>query len=146
MDIKIIKSHESVSFHIYLEQTVALAEISKIDKESFQGYLELCSNKKNLQKMKYELSQCENYYFFNRLNVPQKMRGQGLGKTLLNATLNFCRDNNIALMNTVNNYGDMSTKDLIYFYQKSGMQLINKKGLLVFHSNIILTPKKNKKP
>lgn len=146
MDIKIINSHESVSFHIYSEQSLALAEISKIDKESFHGYLNIGSKKKNIQKIKDELSQCENYYFFNRLNVPQKMRGQGLGKALLNAVLNFCRDNNIALMNTVNNYGDMSTKDLIHFYQKSGMDLIDKKGLLVFHNNITLNPKKVIKP
>ena len=144
MDIKITNSYESISFHIYLEQTVALAEISRIDKDSFQRYLELCSNQKNIQKIKDNLSQCDNYYFFNRLNVPKKMRSKGLGKTLLNAVLTFCKDNNIALMNTVNNYGDMSTKDLIEFYKKSGMKLLNKKGLLVFHSNITLTY--NKKP
>ena len=146
MDIKIIKSHESVSFHIYLDQNLALAEISKIDKESFEGYLDICSNKKTLQKIKNEIIVCDSYYFFNRLNVPQKLRGGGLGKTLLNQVLNFCRDNNIALMNTVNNYGDMSTKDLIDFYQKSGMTLLDKKGLLVFHSHISLNVKKTKKP
>ena len=75
--------------------------------------------------------------FFNRLNVPKKLRGRGLGGLLLKSTLHYCHKNRIFLINTANNYGEMGQDNLINFYEKYGMKLVHEEGLLVFHCDFV---------
>ena len=82
-------------------------------------------------------------YFFNRLNIPKKVRDLGLGKELLQEVINYCNEKEIFLVNTASSSGDMRQKKLIDFYISSGMKLIHNEGLLVYYSGI--TPNIKKK-
>lgn len=117
---------------------LALAEISKIDAEIFQIFFE---DKKDL--LKEYLSYKDNIYFFNRLNVPEKLRNQGLGKMLIKDLLTLVNDKNIFLINQANNYNNKSTqKTLENFYEKQGFKKIHEEGLFYYHNELLKINKK----
>lgn len=136
MKVQINETVYGVSFNIICENLLAVAEISKIDKESFFSYCQLAQTLQDLEGIEKSLENCSDFYFFNRLNVPRKLRGQALGGQLLKSVLTYCNDKNIALINTANEYGDWTQEQLISFYEKAGMKLIHPEGLLIYHSNL----------
>lgn len=137
------QSDSSVSFFFIHNNKIALSELTLIG-ELGKDYASMVKNKKDRDLFLSEFNNVDKVYFFSRLNVPEKLRGQGLGHLLMKKTIDFCYENNAMLINTVNPYGDMTLSQLNQFYQTSGMKLVNKAGLLIysrhfnFHTN---TPK-----
>ena len=149
MDYNIISHIDEnyILFSIKEDNRLALSEISIIDKEMANIY---GADLKSKNKILYEdlFKKSSRFAFYNRLNVPKELRGKGIGSLLLNKTLEYCHENNILLINTVNNYGDMSTKELINFYEKNGMKLIQKEGLMIYHkeqNNFVNNKTENKR-
>jgi GNAT superfamily N-acetyltransferase len=128
----------TANFMIKLDRKMAVAEISLIDKEVAFGYLEMSkqSNRELFNELVSVLNRNEPVYFFNRLNVPKDFRGNGYGTLLLKKVLDYCLKNNYMLINTANEYGEMGQDNLINFYEKNGMKLIEKSGLFVYHNSI----------
>lgn len=144
------ESDYSTSFYIKIGMRIAIAEMTIMDKEMAQSYLQIAKKLSSEEKdyIQNILEKSEKVMFFNRLNVPAPLRGNGYGKSLLENVLNYCKENNIFLINTANNYGAMGQKNLISFYENSGMKLIEREGLLIFHKNlenININVSKNKK-
>lgn len=141
--IKSNVSDYAVSFYIIEQNKIALSELTMIG-ELGKDYADLVKNKKDKELFLSELQQVDKVYYFSRLNVPEQLRGKGLGKLLMQETLKFCKEHNAMLINTVNPYGDMNLQELNDFYQNCGMKLLNKQGLLVFSNNINNVTKKMK--
>lgn len=137
-------SHYGASFSVLAGGSIALSEISVIPLECAQNYFELITNVNLLSAIKTVSANASQCCFYNRLNVPERLRGQGIGKALLHKTLEYCAENNILLINTANSYGDMDQNNLIKFYQENGMTLIHKEGLLAYHKDLELGLKNNK--
>ena len=146
------ESEYSTSFYIKVGMRIALAEMTIMDKEMALSYLELAKvlpEEKN--KILQVVDKSDKVMFFNRLNVPAPLRGNGYGKILLKNVLDYCEEKSIFLINTASNYGEMGQKNLINFYEKSGMKLVEENGLLIFHNDLkqwnikALTAFKNKK-
>ena len=134
MEIQKNISDVACSFFIIQENKIAIAEINLYPKEMLTNYLEeVKANKTNIETV---FQKTDKTYFFNRLNVPEKMRNQGLGALLLKEVLDFVASENGILVNTVNAYGDLSQKELINWYEKHGMTVGNKQGLLFYHSDL----------
>ena len=62
----------------------------------------------------------ENVWFFNRLVVHKNLRGKGLGTALIKKIVDFCKSNNISLINGMNPYGDLDFDQLKQFYLNHG--------------------------
>lgn len=138
-EIKIIEGYESISFSIKDGNNIALSELSIMDSSIAESYLSLAENKDSeiIKKSLELIRNSKEIYFFNRLNVPNSMRGKGLGEKLLDSTLNYFKENNLFLINVANNYGEMGQENLIKFYEKNGMKLIHEEGLLIYHKELI---------
>lgn len=143
IEIKSNISDYAVSFYIIIENKIALSELTLIN-DLGADYVELIKNKKDKELFLNEIKNVEKVYYFNRLNVPEKLRNQGIGNALMQKTIDFCKESNAMLINTVNPYGDLNLKQLNEFYEKSGMKLLNTKGLLVYSRNISQNNKKYK--
>jgi GNAT superfamily N-acetyltransferase len=61
-----------------------------------------------------------NVWFFNRIIVHKNLRGKGLGTQLVKKVVDFCRSNNISLINGLNPYGDLDFDQLKKFYLDNG--------------------------
>lgn len=135
MDIQINETDYAVSLFIIVENKIALSELSRIDC-IFEDYADMIKGKENLKLFENELKNVNGVFYFSRLNVPEKIRGKGIGKALMEKTIQFCDEKNYMLINTVNPYGDMNLEELNQFYEKSGMKLVNKDGLLIYSKNL----------
>lgn len=135
VEIKSNVSDYAVSFYIIENNRIALSELTNVG-DMGQDYANLIKNKKDREIFLSQFDKVDKVYYFSRLNVPEQLRGKGLGKLLMEATINFCQENNAMLINTVNPYGDMNLQELNAFYEKSGMKLLNKNGLLVFSKDM----------
>lgn len=139
-EINKIETDVSVTFSIIANQQLALSELSVFTKELAVDFIESSElNRKQKNYIHEILNKSNNAYFFNRLNVPKKMTNRGIGTKLLQETINFIYGNNYFLINTANSYGEKDQEELVRFYQKNGMILIHKEGLLVYHKDINLT-------
>lgn len=139
------ESSLSTTISTVVKGLLLIADLSKIDKEIAKKYIDMCENKKVKELLLEKIENCEKFYFFNRLNVPNKIRGLGLGKELLEEVIKYCDEKNIFLINTANNSGDMGQSKLVQFYINSGMKLIHEEGLLIYYSGIDLSVKKKPK-
>jgi predicted GNAT family acetyltransferase len=139
IEVKSNVGEYSSSFFIIKENRIAISEISLYPKEMILEYLHNVKGK-TLSDILPLIEKSEQFYFYNRLNVPTQLRGIGLGKILLKETLSYIAKNNAFLINTANNYGDMGQDNLINFYQKGNMKLVDKNGLLIYHSDLEKTP------
>ena len=135
MDIQINETDYAVSLFIIVENKIALSELSRIDC-IVEDYADMIKGKENLKLFENELKNVNGVFYFSRLNVPEKIRGKGIGKALMEKTIQFCDEKNYMLINTVNPYGDMNLEELNQFYEKSGMKLVNKDGLLIYSKNL----------
>lgn len=144
-EVKINESEYAVSFYLIESNTIAISELTLLG-DLGKDYADMIKNKKDKTLFLKEFENVNKVYFFSRLNVPAKLRGQGLGHLLMQKTLEFCETNNAMLINTVNPYGDMNLKELNDFYKKCGMKLVNNKGLLIYSPNIKNEIKKSLKP
>lgn len=113
---------------------LAVAEFS----EGGAEYLELCTDP-HLMSLCVPLT--GNCYFFNRLNVPKEMRGQGVATELMAEVTAWAQDCGALIINTVNAYGDMSHKDLVAFYAKHNFKVLDE-GLMVYHRDLVGYEKK----
>jgi len=73
----------------------------------------------------------ENVWFFNRLVVHKSLRGKGIGTALMKKVVNFCKSNNISLINGMNPYGDLDFEQLKRFYLKHGFIETHQEDTLV---------------
>lgn len=128
-------SEYGASFSIIQDGRIALSELTFIDKSHALGYMNL-ADAKDKEKYSQVIENADKCLFYNRLNVPLELRKKGLGTILLEATIKFCKENDIALINTANEYGQMGHNNLIKFYQKHGMQLVHNDGLFLYHSSL----------
>lgn len=135
MDIQINETDYAISFFIIIENKIALSELSRIDCFP-EDYADLIKNKEDFNLFQEELKNVNGVFYFSRLNVPEKIRGRGIGKELMKETIDFCEKKNYMLINTVNPYGDMNLEELNQFYENSGMKLVNKDGLLIYSQNL----------
>ena len=143
MIINCNSSDYGANFSVLADNTIALSEISVIPVECAENYFDLIDSADVQAAMKIIISNASACCFYNRLNVPERLRKQGIGKALLDKTLEYCAENNILLINTANNYGDMGQKNLIDFYKENGMILLHKEGLLAYHKDLELVIKNN---
>jgi predicted GNAT family acetyltransferase len=134
MDIQINETDYAVSLFIIMENKIALSELTRID-FVVDDYADMIK-KEDFKLIKEELKNVNAVFYFSRLNVPEKIRGRGIGKELMEKTIQFCDEKNYMLINTVNPYGDMNLEELNQFYEKSGMKLVNKDGLLIYSKNL----------
>lgn len=135
MDIQINETDYAVSFFTIVDNKISLSELSRIDCFP-EDYADLIKNQEDFNLFKEELKNVNGVFYFSRLNVPEKLRGKGIGKALMEKTIQFCDEKNYMLINTVNPYGDMNLEELNQFYEKSGMKLVNKDGLLIYSKNL----------
>lgn len=138
-DIKINLTKSDTSFHFsYLDQTknrLAVSDVSLMPIEHFINEIPSFFEDEKKQKEFIKIAKDNTLYgFYSRLNVPNVMRGKGIATKLLNETLNYCCENKILLINQVNAYGDMSEKDLLNFYEKNGMVLIEENLMIYAHN------------
>lgn len=73
----------------------------------------------------------ENVWFFNRLIVHKNLRGKGLGTILIMKVADFCKENNISLVNVMNPYGDLDMEQLKQFYTKHGFVETHEEDTLI---------------
>lgn len=131
LEVQSNQSDQAVSFYIIKDNKIALSELTMIGQLG-ADYADLIKNKADKQLFLSEIENVKKVYYFSRLNVPEKLRNQGIGRLLMDNTIEFCKQNNAMLINTVNPYGDLNLNELNEFYQKSGMKLVNKQGLLIY--------------
>ncbi len=142
MDIQINETDYAVSLFIIVDNKIALSELSRID-FVVDDYADMIK-KEDFNLFKEELKNVNGVFYFSRLNVPEKIRGRGIGKSLMEKTIEFCEEKNYMLINTVNPYGEMNLEELNNFYEQSGMKLLNEDGLLIYSKNLN-SKNKNKK-
>lgn len=97
------------TFSYKQEPYIALAELT----ETLHGYSLVTGEYANVKT-----------WFFNRLNVPKQMRGQGIGRNLLKQVIEWADKEDITIINTVNTYADSPLTDdqTIAFYLRYGFQ------------------------
>lgn len=59
-------------------------------------------------------------YYFNRINVPESMRGRGLGKHLLNQVVEWADENKYTILLDINPYGKLNEQQLRALYERFG--------------------------
>lgn len=131
---------EAASISVIHNGKIALSEMSVLDKGLAHEWINDLSAPEYKDMLHQLIDNSESTFFYSRLNVPEALRGNGLGTLLLEKTIEFCKDNNYFLLNSINNYGDMSNEQLINFYAKNGMLKIHDEGFLVYHKDLPKTP------
>ena len=134
------ESDLSTTIAATVQDVLLVADMSRIEKEHAANYIEMCEDDNVKLPILEKLNNTDKVYYFNRINVPKKVRDLGLGKDLLQEVIKYCNEKDIFLVNTASSSGDMSQKKLIDFYVDSGMKLIHNEGLLVYYTGV--TPKK----
>jgi GNAT superfamily N-acetyltransferase len=134
LEVNINESDYSVSFFIIYQNKISVSELTLLN-ELGKDYAKMIKNKKERMLFLSEFEKVDKVYYFSRLNVSEKLRGKRIGKILMEKTINFCKENNAMLINTVNPYGEMNLEQLNNFYEKSGMKLVNEDGLLIYSRN-----------
>lgn len=66
------------------------------------------------------LGNIKDIYYFNRIFVPEGLRGYGIGTLLLDELLSQILLRNVALACDINPYGDMSEAELFDWYVRHG--------------------------
>jgi len=61
-------------------------------------------------------------YYFNRINVPEEFRGNGIGSKLLDELLNIVQQNDVSLMCEINPYSNLSFSELHKWYIEHGFE------------------------
>ena len=92
MNLAVNITAEHVSFVLKEENRISIADISKID------------------------DQC---WYFNRLNVPQPLRGKGYGRELLLAVLAYVKGKQLKLVLEINPWSGADF-DLVSLYERYG--------------------------
>ena len=128
----------SSSFYLMSKNKLAIAEMSIMEPALAKGYLSIM--KTHSGAIEEILDTASEIYFFNRLNVPDSIRGHGFGSKLMDTVIQWCKDNNYALLNTASSYGDLKQDSLIEFYQRHGMKLLSKEGLMLYANTLDYEP------
>lgn len=104
-DIKESVRDDSISLNVIEGHRLAVCELAKmIEPESFG----LPSGE---------------WFFFSRLNVPERLRGRGIGSALMSRLVELLDEHQLNVVNEINPYGresDMGFKELKAFYEKYG--------------------------
>ena len=75
-----------------------------------------------------EISKIDDQWYFNRLNVPDKIRRNGYGTCLMEELVNILDNNEIDLICDLNPSGEMNMAQLTSFYKKFGFIYTNASG------------------
>lgn len=135
--ININESDMSTSLYIIDGHKMATSEISIFFKDSALDFIENSQlNNQQKEHLIQALEKSDQIYFYSRLKVPPGLTNKGIGTQLLQETLKYIEDKNAFLINTANAYGEKNQDELIEFYQKNKMILIQYDGGLVFSKNI----------
>lgn len=70
----------------------------------------------------HEINHEGTWYYFNRLNVPLKMRNEGIAKQLLQQVSEWADQERINILLDINPYGDLDLRQLIALYMKFGFK------------------------
>jgi GNAT superfamily N-acetyltransferase len=62
----------------------------------------------------------ENWYYFNRLFVNRKIRGNGIAKKLLEKVAIWADETKVNIFLSINPYGDLTLEQLIELYSRYG--------------------------
>jgi len=72
-----------------------------------------------------------NKYYFNRLIVDKKVRGQGLSIKLMNQVIEWADQKKIEIILEINPYGSLDYIHLSQFYERFGFKWEDKKNNLM---------------
>lgn len=100
-------------FYIRIGNYLCVSELSLIDDEDI---MRVFIGKKKLKNS-------NDWYFFNRLNVPSIYRNQGYGSKLMDQTIRWADQEKVNIINTLNPYGDLNMEQLIKFFTKFGFEI-----------------------
>lgn len=67
----------------------------------------------------------DNLYEVNRINVPFKHRGKGIGRELMKAMIENADEEKATLVLDINPYGEMTYNDLRSWYERNGFKKVN---------------------
>lgn len=70
-------------------------------------------------------------WYFNRILVSNRLRGNGIASKILNELLKFMRNNKYNLLCEINPYGDLSYNQLKDWYIRHGFKELNN-NLLIY--------------
>lgn len=70
-------------------------------------------------------------YYFNRLIVDKKLRGQGLSIKLMNQVVEWADTEKIEILLEINPYGNLDYLQLAQFYERFGFEWKNKENNLM---------------
>ena len=103
---------ESKSFHYLGDNCLAICELTIMDNSFLEDY---GFDHKD-----------QTWYYFNRLNVPVRLRHRGIAAKLLRETIDWADWEKINIILEINPYGDMSYEDLEKLYMKFGFVKLEK--------------------
>jgi len=103
---------KSKSFYHKDDNCLAVCDLTQIDKYFVEQY--------NID------SKYQDWYYFNRLNIPVRLRQQGIAKKLLQEMIEWADLEKINILLDINPYGDLSYEQLEVLYQKFGFQKLEK--------------------
>lgn len=109
------------SFYRKIDHYLALAELTIMENSLVDDIYEIKSKD-------------QTWYYFNRLNVPVKIRNQGIATELMNELIQWADSEKINILLDINPYGDLSYKQLKEFYKKFGFK-VKKKSLIRLFKN-----------
>jgi len=108
------KMRDCKSFYIKDGMRLAVLDIALIHPEFVKGYYP-------------SLDSSKTWFYFHRLNVPEKIRRKNHANNLLEEMCEWVDVNNVNIINEVSPYSDggLDLKQLIKLYEKFGFVLIN---------------------
>lgn len=74
------------------------------------------------------------WYYFNRLNVPEKIRGRGIARKLLTEVISWADENGINILNEVLASGDMTKEQLMTLYEQFGFVKETDNAMIRIHT------------
>lgn len=71
------------------------------------------------------------WYYFNRLNVPSKIRNKGIAKKLLQEMSEWADQEHVSIWLDINPYGDLDLRQLISLYSRFGFKQTLQQGTML---------------
>lgn len=113
----IVNAH-SISISIPDKHCLSLCELSVIN----NIIAEMTINQ--IAEQPFKIEPTEKWFFFNRLNVPPKVRRKGIATAMMTTLVQLADNYSINIMNTINPSGDMTMAQLVTFYAKYGFESV----------------------
>jgi GNAT superfamily N-acetyltransferase len=78
----------------------------------------------------------EKWFYFNRLNVPVKIRNKGIAKELLQQVIEWADGERYNIWLDINPYGDLDLRQLISLYMKYGFKMLITPNTMIRRYNV----------